>query len=165
MHAFPRDRSPLPAADARDDFYLLPGQLAAFAAPTAIATVLGSCVSVCLWARRQAVGGMNHFMLPHWTGPEEVSPRFARVAVALLLDRMGRLGCAPTGLEARLVGGARLLPAVSGAGVHLGERNVAEARRLLSEAGVPITMADTGGDKARRVVFHTDTGTVQVLTL
>jgi chemotaxis protein CheD len=165
VHAVPRASPSPPSPISRDGFYLLPGQVAAFAAPTAITTVLGSCVAVCVWAPRQAVGGMNHFMLPHWTGPEEFSPRFAHVAVAQLLDRMSRLGCEPTELEARLLGGARLLPAASAAGFHLGERNSAVARRLLSEAGIPITLADTGGGKARRIVFHTDTGTVQVQTL
>ncbi len=29
-----------------------------------IATLLGSCVAVCLWDPKLRVGGLNHFMLP-----------------------------------------------------------------------------------------------------
>lgn len=29
-----------------------------------IATLLGSCVAVCLWDPQAKIGGMNHFMLP-----------------------------------------------------------------------------------------------------
>jgi chemotaxis protein CheD len=146
----------------RETFYLPPGQLAAFCVPTEVTTVLGSCVAVCLWDRRQEAGGMNHFLLPHWSGLREFSPRVAAVAMSQLLERMGQLGSRVPDLEARLFGGAHILSAGGGGGTHLGDENAQEARRLLAEAGIPIVAEDTGGDRGRKLVFHTDSGTTHV---
>jgi chemotaxis protein CheD len=44
--------------------YLHPGAIWAEDVPAAITTVLGSCVSVCLWDPKIALGGINHFVLP-----------------------------------------------------------------------------------------------------
>ena len=46
-----------------DAVKILPGQYHA-ARTGAITTVLGSCVSTCLWDPVERIGGMNHFMLP-----------------------------------------------------------------------------------------------------
>ncbi len=43
---------------------ILPGQYYAGAEDGLIVTVLGSCVSACLWDPVHRIGGMNHFMLP-----------------------------------------------------------------------------------------------------
>ena len=43
---------------------ILPGQCYAAKRDVMIVTVLGSCVSACLWDASACVGGMNHFMLP-----------------------------------------------------------------------------------------------------
>ena len=43
---------------------ILPGPVLRRAAQGAITTVLGSCVSTCLWDPLERIGGMNHFMLP-----------------------------------------------------------------------------------------------------
>ena len=43
---------------------ILPGQYYAAKGDVAIITVLGSCVSACLWDPQLNIGGMNHFMLP-----------------------------------------------------------------------------------------------------
>ena len=43
---------------------ILPGQYHAARGQGAITTVLGSCVSTCLWDPVERIGGMNHFMLP-----------------------------------------------------------------------------------------------------
>ena len=43
---------------------ILPGQYHAAADGVMIVTVLGSCVSACLWDPRLRIGGMNHFMAP-----------------------------------------------------------------------------------------------------
>ncbi|MEN9356206.1 MAG: hypothetical protein RL695_377, partial [Pseudomonadota bacterium] len=42
---------------------LLPGEYFASTTDLALVTVLGSCVSACLYDQEKGIGGMNHFML------------------------------------------------------------------------------------------------------
>src|SRR6478609_9217290 len=62
-----------------DAVKILPGQYYASKGEGSIATVLGSCVSTCLWDSAARIGGMNHFMLPgdalSSTSPWAVSAR------------------------------------------------------------------------------------------
>jgi chemotaxis protein CheD len=43
-------------------------------------------------------------------------------------------------------------------GSHLGDHNVGRALETLAEEGIPVVARDTGGERARKLVFHTDTG-------
>ena len=67
-----------------DAVKILPGQYHA-AREGAITTVLGSCVSTCLWDPAERIGGMNHFMLPGDTAspdsPWAASARFGVYAM------------------------------------------------------------------------------------
>src|SRR4051812_50175375 len=56
----------VPLVMGRKTVYLLPGELHASAEQTQVTTILGSCVSVCLWDQKLRIGGMNHFLLPMW---------------------------------------------------------------------------------------------------
>src|SRR5512143_2603739 len=126
-----------PAAD-RDlvRVYLQPGQVFATAEPRSVMTILGSCVAICVCDRVTGVGGVNHYLLPHWAGEGAASPRFGNVAVAELVDRVVGLGGAPSRLSAKVFGGACVLEAFRARPGHLGEKNVQIAFRLLAERGI-----------------------------
>ncbi|MBF0293291.1 MAG: chemotaxis protein CheD, partial [Nitrospinae bacterium] len=47
--------------------FVLPGEIAVTKQPSVIATLLGSCVAVCLYNTKGQYGGMNHYMLPTGT--------------------------------------------------------------------------------------------------
>jgi chemotaxis protein CheD len=144
--------------------YLQPGQLLACSEPTTVTTILGSCVAVCLWDRRRGVGAVNHYLLPQWSAGRELSPRFGPIAIARTLERLLALDCSPRDLQAKLFGGAWILAAAKGDD-HIGLQNVRVARQRLAEAGVPIVAEDVGGNRGRKLVFHTDTGLALVKTL
>lgn len=153
----------LPDTGARRQVYLHAGQLSAAPEPTAITTVLGSCVAVCLFDPVARVGGMNHFLLPHHVERER-SARFGNVAVPQLIEAVVAAGASRGALVAKLFGGASVLGAASG-GRRLGEENVALALQLLEGAGVPVLDRDVGGDRGRKLVFVTDDGTAWVRAL
>ncbi len=52
------------ATETATSHFLYPGMVFAKSGDFCITTVLGSCVSVCLWDCVLRVGGMNHFLLP-----------------------------------------------------------------------------------------------------
>jgi chemotaxis protein CheD len=153
----------LPDLGARALVYLHAGQLVAAAVPTAITTVLGSCVAVCLHDAEARVGGMNHFLLPHHVERER-SARFGNVAVPQLVDAVLRAGAQRRRLVAKVFGGAAVLAGL-GVGRRLGEENAALAVRLLQEAGIPVRDVDVGGNRGRKLVFVTDDGIAWVRAL
>ncbi len=152
-----------PDTGTRPQLYLHAGQLAVAAEPSAIVTVLGSCVAVCLWDPGSRVGGVNHFLLPHHVERER-SARFGTVAVPQLVDAVVRAGASRSGLVAKVFGGASVL----GAGPRtrrLGDENAALALHLLEEARIPVLDRDVGGERGRKLVFVSDEGTAWVKLL
>jgi chemotaxis protein CheD len=158
----PPDRS-YPGPGNRAQVYLHAGQLHAARSPTAITTILGSCVSVCLFDPEAAVGGMNHFLLPHHVERER-SPRFGTVAVPELVEAVLRAGARRSGLKAKVFGGACVIQAFRGSRC-LGDENARLALRLLEESGVTVLDVDVGGQRGRKLVFHSDQGTAWVRKL
>ncbi len=159
----PADRSragQLPALDGRPQVYLHAGQLVVCPTGTAVVTVLGSCVAVCLYDPVTRIGGVNHFLLPHHVERER-SPRFGTVAVPELLNGVLRAGARRDKVVAKVFGGGSVISTLSRTR-RLGEENAALAVQLLGEARIPVLEQDVGGLRGRKLVFLTDEGTVWV---
>jgi chemotaxis protein CheD len=142
----------------RAQVYLLPGQVYVSAEPTRITTILGSCIAVCVYDPVRRIGGMNHFMLPHFAGSGVASARFGNIAMTELLKKMALAGASFTTMQARVFGGSCMFPTAA-SGAHLGEKNERLARETLSAHGIRIIDTQTGGGRGRKLVFHTDEGT------
>lgn len=155
----------IPADDGRSRIYLHPGELFASAQRSAVSTILGSCVAVCLWDPMAKIGGINHYLLPLWTGQGTVSPRFGNVAVQELLNKLLELGGQKSRLQAKLFGGACVIDAFRERESHLGTKNVRTAEDLLEREGIPLVAHDVGGCRGRKLIFHTDNGTAWVRQL
>lgn len=149
----------------RREVYLHAGQLVATSEPTTITTVLGSCVSVCLFDPRTRTGGANHYLLAYPVADAISSPRFGSVAVLRLIEAMLAHGSRMEDLRAKVFGGASLLGSLRGVGGDLGARNVKLAQAMLQAAGIPILAEETGGERGRRLLFQTDDGTAWVRQL
>ncbi len=155
----------IPADGGRSKFYLHPGDLFASAQRSAVSTILGSCVAVCLWDPISKIGGMNHYLLPLWTGQGTSSTRFGDVAVQELLNKLLELGGQKSRFQAKLFGGACVIDAFRERENHLGTKNIRTAEELLERAGIPLVGHDVGGCKGRKLIFHTDDGTAWVRQL
>jgi chemotaxis protein CheD len=132
--------------------FLSPGEVICMAEPALITTVLGSCVSVTLWDKISRIGGVNHFVLPK--GGE--SSRYGDTAMLELLEGVLSLGAHLRSLEAKVFGGAAVLPV--GGERTVGTSNVAFALGELARRGIPIAGRRTGGERGRLLVFSTETG-------
>ena len=144
--------------------YLLAGNLFAHTEPYQVTTVLGSCVSVCLWDSLLRRGGINHYMLPLWNGEGLASPKYGNIAIVKLIERMYDLGSEKRNLRAKIFGGGVVLN-VTNPFMNIGERNVQLADDVLRSEGIPVLSADTGGNVGRKIIFNTGTGTVLVKRL
>lgn len=141
--------------------YLYPCLVFAHREAHQVATVLGSCVSVCLRDPVLGVGGINHYMLALWNGEGLPTPKYGNIAIEKLVRALLDLGCARHRLEAKVFGGANVIGAGSGA-FSVGERNIAIAHDLLAREGIAVAAEDTGGSYGRKLIYHTGTGTALV---
>ena len=128
--------------------------------PALISTVLGSCVSVCLWDPKKKIAGMNHFLYPKLGKGEKPTTKFGNVATPLLIKMMQDEGSLLQNLEAQLYGGAQ---PVQKNLMCLGGENVAMARNILERYGIGIISEDVKGHLGRKIIFNTYTGEVVVL--
>jgi chemotaxis protein CheD len=145
----------------RTTVFLHPGYVYCDTAPTAIQTVLGSNVAVCLWDTRRHFGGMNHFLVPAPAASEGPTPRHGNAAIAALIGLMTEAGSATGDIVAQIYGGAYREGTESGSPVGL--RNIAAARAMLEQRQIRIVSEDIGGAMGRKVVFDTLTGHVMVI--
>jgi len=139
--------------------YLHAGDLYASQQASQITTILGSCVSVCLWDRLTRVAGINHFMLPNDFGEQSQTLRYANYSMTELLRQIAELGADRRRLEAKVFGGASVLASAQ-SGRDLGAKNVDVARERLRQERIKITAEDVGGMHGRKLVFRTWDGSV-----
>ncbi len=133
---------------------IVQGEHAVVAEPhVVIATLLGSCVAVCLHDPVAKVGGMNHFLLGEPCANQMLTPidrqRYGVHAMELLINGLMAKGAARNRLSAHLYGGANM---ISGLGT-IGSSNGAFARRFMETEGIAIAHCDLGGTRARKVEF------------
>lgn len=144
--------------------YLMAGNLFVPEETHLVTTVLGSCVSVCLWDSVQHIGGINHYMLPFWNGEGLASPKYGNIAITKLIERLQDLGSLKRNLRAKVFGGGIVLN-VTNPFMNIGERNIQLADDLLRSEGISVMSADTGGYVGRKIIFNTGTGMVLVKKL
>ena len=142
-------------------YYLLPGALKFSRKPMEITTLLGSCVSVCLWDPNLKIGGMNHYMMPFWNGSGLASPKFGNIAIEKLIKSLLNLGSQRSDIVAKVFGGAAVLNS-SECIFNIGERNINIQENILKQSGITVVAKSLGGDRGRKLIFNTDTGVVKM---
>lgn len=132
---------------------------------TIISTVLGSCVSVCLFSSQAEVGGVIHFALPDRSfakNSERGDLHFGKFAIRKLLDEMLAIeGVEKSDIRAKIVGGANLSSDVSHSR-DLGLLNIEMARNTLKTLNIQVVGEDVGGDVGREIFFYPATGRLRV---
>lgn len=143
------------AIEQANNFYLHPGFIFVSQEPHFIHTVLGSCVSVCLWDSVNLFGGMNHYIYGKCNGNER-NGRYGQVSLPHMLQLMLDMGSKKANLKAHLIGGAKNAQLNS----VVGDENIALAEKWLKKNRIPIIVKDVGGEHGRKVVFHNQSGEV-----
>lgn len=119
-----------------------------------ITTILGSCVSACLWDPVACIGGMNHILLPHETvgGIDVFGSRVN--AMELLINAITKQGGSKDRLQAKLFGGGKMIAKFS----DVGEKNGEFVASFLEAEGIFCQSQSLGGDQARRIQFWPHSG-------
>ena len=132
------------------------------ARPTEINTLLGSCVSVCIYDKVEMIGGMNHYLVPLWNGNGLQSPKYGNIAIHRLVEGMLNIGCKINNMEAKIFGGGNVIDTIAHEDMMVGRKNIIIAKEVLREYNIPITAQDVGGSKGRRILMVSDTGKVML---
>lgn len=149
---------------------ILPGEYYVTVTEELITTVLGSCVSACVWDAQAGVGGMNHFMLPHDTGGDgkwgavdtvKASTRYGTYAMEQLVNDLLKYGARRQNLRVKAFGGGKIIRQMT----DIGLRNITFIRGFLRTEGFPLVAEDLGDVYPRKVVFFPKTGRVLVKKL
>ncbi len=97
-------------------------------------------------------------MLPLWNGEGLASPKFGNIAIEKLIGKMLQTGSEKRNLIAKIFGGAGVLQDMIQ--FNIGLRNIEIAKKMLSEASIPIVASNIGGNSGRKIIFNTATGEV-----
>ncbi len=139
--------------------FLYPSTLFFSREPFIVNTILGSCVSLCLYDPINRTGGINHYMLPFWNGEGLASPKYGNIAIEKLLEKMLQTGSKKNNLIAKVFGGAEVIDTKISQ-FHIGERNIEIAQRVLKDLNIQISGQSLGGKNGRKIQFNTETGAV-----
>lgn len=120
-----------------------------------LATLLGSCVTVCLFDPGLKIGGINHFMLPDMGRSKYgdvdslLSGNFAMEA---LLNALLIKGAKKVRLQAKAFGGGTIID-TDGGSLSIGMRNANFAKEWLARESIPLRSSDFLGPWSRKILF------------
>lgn len=141
--------------------FVLPGEIALTKKPAIIATLLGSCVAVCLYNKKEKFGGINHFMLPTGTN-NLISGKYGDYATNKLIEAMLRVDSDKKNLVAKVFGGGAVVGHLSAGGMDIGKKNIVMALKILQEHNIRIVEQETGGDSGKKIFFDNQSGEVEI---
>lgn len=145
-----------------DAVKVLPGEYFVANEDIMIMTVLGSCISACIWDGRVRAGGMNHFMLPDGDSADGFG-RYGSYAMELLINQMLKLGARRESMQAKVFGGAQVMAGFTT--MNVGERNTKFVLDYLATERIPVVSQDVLDIHPRKVCFFPVTGKALVKRL
>lgn len=133
---------------------VMPGEFYVTSKDEMLVTVLGSCISACIYDHISGTGGMNHFMLPHsttgkWAG-DSLATRYGNFAMEHLINELLKLGAIKKNLRAKIFGGADLIETTR---YTVGAENIKFVHEYLKLEGIKIMHEDLGENCSRKVYF------------
>jgi len=145
-----------------DAVKVLPGEYFVSAEDLVIMTVLGSCISACIWDGRARAGGINHFMLPDGDSVDGFG-RYGSYAMELLINEMLKKGARRESMQAKVFGGAAVMAGFTT--MNVGDRNTKFVLDYLATERIPVVSQDVLDIYPRKVCFFPVTGKALVKRL
>jgi chemotaxis protein CheD len=135
-----------------------------------VTTLLGSCVSACLYDPDNKIIGMNHFLLSNKRYAKNMpyyvteAGRYGIHAMEMLINAMMKLGARRENIRAKAFGGSSLLqsPERYDNFFCVGEVNSRFIYDFLTTEKIPLVISDLGGNRGRVIYFCSDDFSVYV---
>ena len=146
---------------------IFPGEVFVTKEAECICTVLGSCVSVCMYDPINGVSGMNHFMLPKGALTKSdfdrslkdagqfynSDLRYGTFSMEYLIGEMQKKGADRKNLKAKIFGGGDLF-SFKADNLHIGKKNIDFTLAFLELEQIPIVSQDIGKTHGRKIIFR-----------
>ncbi len=143
-----------------DHRFLLPGEYHVTKKQMSIDTLLGSCVSVCLYNSRNGFAAMNHFLLDRPTDEQTTDiGRYGITSTDQIISTLMSVDDNPFNYRAQIFGGAAVVDALTDSR-NIGGRNMLVAQEVLDSYHIRVIKKDVGGTRGRRIKFDTASNTV-----
>lgn len=150
--------------------YLHPGELCFSNKGVVVTTILGSCVAITMHNKYVGLGMISHCMLPYCKnglkGCDSCPDIFKYVDCTILrmIEKFNSIGIKKEDIEIKIFGGADVLKNQNKLSntQSVGAQNIKAALNTLEKFNLKVISYDTGGQKGRRIFFHTDTGDVYI---
>jgi len=143
---------------------IYPGEFCVTKEEVLITTLLGSCVSVCLYDPYNNISGMNHFMLSSKRYSRKMplsitdAGRYGIHSMELMINEMLKGGAKRDMLKAKAFGGGSVLKTADLSACNylaVGEVNVRFIKEFLQNEQIPLVSSDLGGTSGRVIYFDT----------
>lgn len=146
-----------------EKYFLKPGFIYVTRIPTIISTILGSCISVCMYDYNKKYGGMNHYLFPKMRNIENQNSNYGDISIIELVRIFIDYGSEIDDLFATVIGGAHL------EGIEesklIAEDNIKICKEILNSKKIKIIGETTGGIKGRKVDFTTSDNIIKIQNL
>lgn len=145
--------------DATDCHVIYQGEIFVTNKPMVIKTLLGSCISVCLYDPVSKVIGMNHFMIAKTNKPFELIcnsdlGRYGIFSMEVFINKMVACGAERKELCAKVFGGASVLEKYDeNRSLNIAEDNCCFIHKYLNIEQIPIVSSFIGGKQGMIIYF------------
>lgn len=143
---------------------ILPGEFYVTGNDEVIVTLLGSCISVCVYEPVMKLGGMNHFMLPVTGNSIDhdaillngEAGRYGNYAMEHMINEMLKQGARKERLQFKVFGGGKVLKNAT----TVGDSNIEFVFDYLQKENYSVLSSNVGDIYPRKILFYTSTGDV-----
>ncbi|TFG49792.1 MAG: hypothetical protein E4H40_02385 [Candidatus Brocadiia bacterium] len=140
--------------------FLLPGEYRISKQPEVVETIVGSCVTVCLYNKNNGHAAMNHFLQGYPVSETGCDiGKYGTTATEYIINALMNLDPIPGHYCAQIFGGAAVIKTTSEK-AGIGQVNSDTARKILANHRIRIIREEVGGTRGRRVRFDTSTNSV-----
>ncbi len=142
--------------------FILSSEGGIYARPTAVQTVLGSCVAVTFFCPKDKIGGIFHALLPrreqYSLGNDTFDHyKYVDSAIEYVCNGLLKRGVKQQDIECKVFGGAN---AIFQNEISVGPKNIKAAFDVLAAYPLRVLASQVGGVRGRKLMFLTHTGDV-----
>lgn len=149
----------------RNEIFLKPGESFWGGEQDRVITILGSCVSICVWHPGLKIGGICHYRFPGQRKKrrETLNLNFGDDSIWFLIENVKKNYTKPEDYITEIYGGSSMFNNENTAMKEvIGMRNVHSAIERLAGSGFKIHSKHIGGTISRKIVFDLYTGEVDL---
>jgi len=147
----------------KEILYIPIGGMGSSYSPKILKTIVGSCVAIALYNKKDKFGALAHVMLPKAGKHKSNSYKYADYAIYNMIQLFNAKGYKSKDIVAKLVGGAKIYFSSQDSIIpDIGKENVLISRKILIEKNISIIAEDVFGVFGRTLLFHLENGQIEV---